>query len=273
MHTHESLPIFVINLERSPDRRHFMQKQFDSLGLRADFFAAVDASRGDLEGISRYDEDRALWTMGHPLAPGEVGCFASHYRLWERCVAMQTPIVVMEDDVRIDAGFQAALEHTRGLIHRYGFVRLSALFERRYQIVTQLDSRHQLIRYLKGPYGTQCYALAPTGAQILIDHAKVWINAVDSYIDAFWTHGLASLAITPFHVASDEHGADASTIGLGRFRTPRPWYRELRRNITHFHGRVQRMIFNLRYGSRSRLERYIDLSLTKQNCQPGRPAE
>lgn len=32
--------------------------------------------------------------------PGVIGCFYSHYRLWEKCVELDEPIMIFEDDVK-----------------------------------------------------------------------------------------------------------------------------------------------------------------------------
>ncbi len=39
------------------------------------------------------------------LIPGLIGCFDSHYRLWKKCVELNEPIFVFEDDVVIERGF------------------------------------------------------------------------------------------------------------------------------------------------------------------------
>jgi len=33
------------------------------------------------------------------LSPGEQGCFYSHYRLWKKCVELNEPIAIWEDDI------------------------------------------------------------------------------------------------------------------------------------------------------------------------------
>jgi GR25 family glycosyltransferase involved in LPS biosynthesis len=33
------------------------------------------------------------------LSPGEQGCFFSHYRLWQKCVELDEPIAIWEDDI------------------------------------------------------------------------------------------------------------------------------------------------------------------------------
>jgi GR25 family glycosyltransferase involved in LPS biosynthesis len=32
--------------------------------------------------------------------PGVIGCFYSHYKLWERCVMLDEPIIIFEDDIK-----------------------------------------------------------------------------------------------------------------------------------------------------------------------------
>lgn len=34
-----------------------------------------------------------------PLSKTQLGCYASHYILWERCIKEDKPIKVLEDDV------------------------------------------------------------------------------------------------------------------------------------------------------------------------------
>ena len=33
-----------------------------------------------------------------PLTKGEVGCFLSHWHLWNKCIEKNEPIIVLEDD-------------------------------------------------------------------------------------------------------------------------------------------------------------------------------
>lgn len=38
--------------------------------------------------------------------PGEIGCFSSHYRLWQKCVELDEPIFIWEDDARVMRKYQ-----------------------------------------------------------------------------------------------------------------------------------------------------------------------
>lgn len=42
---------------------------------------------------------------GKALSYTEIACFSSHYRLWQKCVELDSPIVVIEDDVNFNSNF------------------------------------------------------------------------------------------------------------------------------------------------------------------------
>ena len=240
--------ISVINLERSVERRQQMHARLTALGLAHEFFAAIDAARGQLEGVSRYDEARALRVLGQPLTPAEVGTFASHYLLWQQCARDGAARIVMEDDLQVDPAFvDVVTAVSGGPLQRLGFVRLHGLSARQGRLQVPLSGGYRLVRYAKGPRGAQCYAISPEGAAALVRGASVWVDAVDLYLDAFWLHGLASHAIEPYRVHHLDESMAPSTIGSARHayrRTPRE---KLRRELTHMLWSLKRYWFNLRY--------------------------
>jgi hypothetical protein len=47
-----------------------------------------------------YEKQRIGADEGKMRRPGVVGCFYSHYGLWQRCVELNEPIMIFEDDVK-----------------------------------------------------------------------------------------------------------------------------------------------------------------------------
>jgi GR25 family glycosyltransferase involved in LPS biosynthesis len=43
--------------------------------------------------------------IGKILRPGVIGCFYSHYRLWQKCIDLNEPIFIFEDDVIFERGY------------------------------------------------------------------------------------------------------------------------------------------------------------------------
>ena len=88
----------VISLLRRPDRKISFQTN------RLTNFEYLEAVDGQ-QHIFRNVKARSNWTdpfKGRPLQQNEVACFLSHIKAWERCIELNTSIIVMEDDVIIN---------------------------------------------------------------------------------------------------------------------------------------------------------------------------
>ncbi|XP_060654713.1 glycosyltransferase 25 family member [Drosophila nasuta] len=104
--------IFMINLLRRPERREKMERLFDEIGLDVQHFAAVDgkelnAQRVQQMGISflpGYEDPY----HHRPMTMGEIGCFLSHYRIWQQIVQRQLKqVLILEDDIRFEPYFRS----------------------------------------------------------------------------------------------------------------------------------------------------------------------
>ena len=79
--------VYLINLLRRSERRKKMYHSFDELGLEVKFFEAVDGSKlnesylADL-GIKQLSDYKDPWAK-RDMTYGEIGCFLSHYKIWQ----------------------------------------------------------------------------------------------------------------------------------------------------------------------------------------------
>ena len=118
------IPIFVINLEASVERRRKMVAQLESLGLEFQIFRAVDGrQRHPL--FERYDDRLRKRFTRRPVSEGSLGNLASHLQLWQATVDNDMPALIMEDDVKIMPFFEQAVEQVSRLIERFGYIRLT----------------------------------------------------------------------------------------------------------------------------------------------------
>ena len=84
----------VVSLERSHERRAFMQRQLDDLGLPFRFFNAIDGSKMT---ATKFRE-----AVGVKLTPGEIGCGLSHLAvIREIAEGEHEYAAILEDDVFI----------------------------------------------------------------------------------------------------------------------------------------------------------------------------
>ncbi|XP_023246412.1 glycosyltransferase 25 family member isoform X2 [Copidosoma floridanum] len=103
--------VYMINLLRRPERRQRMQSCFEELGVNAEIIDAVDGRTLNdsllnswgvktMPGYKDPYHDRSM-TMG------EVGCFLSHYIVWNRIVEDgHKQAIVLEDDVKFEPYFR-----------------------------------------------------------------------------------------------------------------------------------------------------------------------
>ncbi len=105
------IPVFVISLTRSQDRRAMVMKQMEHLGIGFEFFNAVDGRALTVVDLGKVDFSLAREYCGHDLSRAEVGCALSHIRLYELIVAQGIErCVILEDDVYLHMHFKAIIE-------------------------------------------------------------------------------------------------------------------------------------------------------------------
>ena len=181
-----SIPTYVISLERRQDRRnHFIEKNKDKV-LSWSFFDAFDAKGIGLtyDKLKKlgYDTDQTWKDQddGQHLSVGGVGCSISHLKLYDICVKLDTPILILEDDVIIEDNIN--------------YQEIIDLFNEGYNLVYVSYSEWGTSKPVEGKTGlvipdkaycTSSYAIAPEAAKILGDkHARNNIIQMDQYINS-----------------------------------------------------------------------------------------
>ncbi|WP_313276045.1 glycosyltransferase family 25 protein [Stenotrophomonas sp.] len=213
-------PLYVVNLPASVDRRESMQRQAVSLGLTLEFFEAVNG-RQPHPLFAHVDEGRRVANKGRPFKPGELGCWASHYLLWQRCVQRGEPIIVLEDDIQLSPRFVDLLQALPQLPAQVGYFRLHA-GDRPSTPWLQFGD-FVLHRYWRSPLCTLGYYLTPDAAEKLLRHARRWVLPVDDYMDLAWLHGVECLGLKPGVVRSDEDFESTIQVGRGPKPAVGPW--------------------------------------------------
>lgn len=111
----KSFIICLSKIEASLNTATNLKTQLELLGHEAELF---EGTYGNDAVTMMEEEGRQLHPYGikgplEPtssnviklLAPGVKGCFYSHYRLWQKCVELNEPILIFEDDIVIKRPF------------------------------------------------------------------------------------------------------------------------------------------------------------------------
>jgi GR25 family glycosyltransferase involved in LPS biosynthesis len=104
-----SFSVFVINLDKDVDRLAFMDAQLRKLSIE---YERQPALRGTDIDPNEYNESEALERGKHALIPGELGCAASHKRIYQHMLERGLEYaIVLEDDVELPSDFKSILIH------------------------------------------------------------------------------------------------------------------------------------------------------------------
>jgi glycosyl transferase family 25 len=105
------VPVFVISLTRSTQRRSFIQNSLGALGIPFRFFDAIDGiAMSPVENASMAPQ-RHGGRYGRPLNPGEIGCAASFRAVLQKIESEKSEFVcVTEDEAKFSAESRQFLE-------------------------------------------------------------------------------------------------------------------------------------------------------------------
>ena len=255
------IDIFVISLDDACERRQSASRQLDALGIPFEFFDAVRGdealSEGHLEDSIDYE-----WILncGRPPTKGELGCYASHRALWQRCVELGRPILIMEDDFKLLDDFRGAVGGVSREIDRYGYLRLQTETRARHVHTADADG-FEVRRYTYPPHSLMCYAVTPRVAARWVELTRTAREPVDIFVKKFWHHGQPLYGLYPATVT--ESALSVATSIRGRREKPRKDMKTaIRRFLTKVHWQVDRLKFNTRLALTARESYEEDNSAT-----------
>jgi GR25 family glycosyltransferase involved in LPS biosynthesis len=155
-----------------------MQKVLDSYDMKNELF---EGSYGGeiVEKYKKINRRYHPWNFKHGPScqfpdeyrdsmqnPGVMGCFDSHYRLWEKCVELNEPIMIFEDDVKFTRAY-IPVEFDEVLITVFGNPTKSAKY---YHYLTDPLGEPRAEGYWQASMpGTPGYAIKPLAAKKLVD--------------------------------------------------------------------------------------------------------
>ena len=177
--------ISLSNIESSISSANSMLGPLTSYGFIADLFEGTYGSEV-LEIFQ--NENRFLHPVDHnnePTKPnrkvaglGAMGCFHSHYRLWQKCVDLNETIFIFEDDVKFYRPYYP-VEFNEVLLVATGSWNSIYSVDVKEEPTIPPTALSVNIPCLPGAVG---YAIKPNAAKKLIDEYKNTYTAADSAI-------------------------------------------------------------------------------------------
>lgn len=252
------IPLYVINLARSPGRRAFMIEQCADAGVEPIFVNAADGRRRRSPKPLR-------------LSVAEAALILSHRRVWRRFLAAGDGFaLVLEDDVHLGGDF-ATLLAADWTVHAFDAVKFETLFHRVWLAREGTPLAGRRLRRLGAEHlASAGYLVSRAGARKMLAMTRGLAEPLDHTIfgrETVFEKRLHILQLDPAAVVQDNMRPDAAArAALGttlhepdRARLAETARREKPRGLARWvreAGRFQRQIRRwLRFVGRYRRER------------------
>ena len=234
--------VFVISLTTATKRR----QRFSETALTTLPWQFFDASNG-LDATLRYDARRALRRGGRSLTKAELGCYSSHYRLWQALLVdgAADRYLILEDDVQIDWQFFERLACAELDAVPWPLLRLwFTLPVPTRKVFGPLFGTYQVVELLDHGFGAVAYLIDKAAASRFVAALQDVIVPVDRAMEQGWRHGVRNLAVFPFPVL---HPIGLSQIGGERWHdVPKPLAMRIERGARRIVESVRRQLWHWR---------------------------
>lgn len=240
------MEIFVISLESSKERKVNFDN-YNSKYIKYTYHNAVDGKQINIDKL-----DSTIFKKGSKnYSNGAIGCALSHLQLWDKCIELDKPIVIMEDDVIVSRDYN---KHMNNLMNNllpktwdivqlnYNFDSVLSYNNTNYETCNCIFNKHKItkadifnfvntkinttIAKLNFCFGMSAYIINPIGAKKLKDNCfpldnrvinmpflnNIMCYTIDCMMNSIYKDILAYVCIIPFVITPHISDDYKSTI-------------------------------------------------------------
>lgn len=203
--------VFVINLERSPERLAVISSRLNEFDIPFERVEAIDGKTLSDSVVEEVSPAHVVSKTYHrSLSKAEVACSLSHRKAWRKIVEDDLDFaIVLEDDAEILDNFPRVLDLLAELpCIEWDFIKLYALKRGgEKNVARRFDYRdHTFVTYHKFPLGFQGQAISRQGARSLIERLPYVTEPADSQLKSWWEAGVFPFGLVPYCVSTDVGG-------------------------------------------------------------------
>ncbi len=169
------IPVFIINLDSSPERYQHAEQQLQVLGISAQRFRGVYGKDLSVEEVNAcYDKAKNLQHFRRSLSPGEIGCYLSHRGVWQQMVDHHIELaIVLEDDIDVDPRLPQAIAQIATLAG-WDHIKLSDDRDTPAYQRKMLQDGFELVNFKRVPNCATGYAISLSGARKMLSRSKFY---------------------------------------------------------------------------------------------------
>ena len=184
----QTMPVYLINIDRAADRLAEIQRQSGELGFRFERVHGVDGTLTPREQWIDVDHARFQRRHGRTILPGEYGCYRSHLMALRQFLESGGEMaVIIEDDVALGADFLSRAMAAKESVPTADLIKLVNHRWGGFRAMTSSRKGDVLGRCLFGPQGsTACYFVTRAGAEKIVKSLAVMSLPWDVAVERGW---------------------------------------------------------------------------------------
>ncbi len=209
---------FIIHLKRAKNRRPYVDDIISKLKMTSEIIDAVDGKLLTDRNISNHYSETPIHSPSYPfkLNKGEVGCFLSFRKAWQKIVEQKLSAgLIFEDDVSLDLdAFNESLSSALKWIDEYGYIQFQ---------VRDIPKNSKSIKSYQGvhllqpmPTLLRCSAqlVSYSTAKKLLEITKRFDRPVDGLLQLNWDTKINITTISPSGVIDNTRASGGSNLSL-----------------------------------------------------------
>jgi len=202
---------YVLTISRAKDRQKKIKEHLDFLNIPFEFFIGIDAATERHPYFDLCRERLALWSTGRRFPNTKKACFVGHWLLWEKCIQLNEPILVLEDDaVILIPDLLELISQCEDVLKINGYLKLSGknrhIQKTKYTELRILEHNlcKKLVWWHQGICLMSAYVMTPEGAKKLMPKKnKGYYLHTDLYLEAVWIHEVEQITPYPLPVTTN----------------------------------------------------------------------
>jgi len=210
--------IYVLNLDRSPERLETFRQSFELTGLDIIRIAAVDGKDLTLPH-PEYDERRYQLYHGKRTSMGEIGCYFSHIKTLRQFLeSNEETALICEDDVSAKPELPQILHEVLSLKKHWDLLRLNCLHIPTYVPVRKLDLGYRLTVPVYWAGGTGAYLVNRKAAEKIIAYSLPMYLPYDHAFEQNWRMDFTTMLVVPFPIGLSEHRSHSTIAATNQMQ-------------------------------------------------------
>ncbi len=196
------IPIFVINLDSTPDRLDKVAVQLSKLSLTFERISAVNGAALSTAEKAAICPPRD----GHiPYANGEIGTYMSHLKVFQTIVDRQfARTLVLEDDVEFDNDMIDWVQSTSPFPHDADILKLEGILRPKTMALPIFNYQGRTVVFSRlTSFGAAAYIITQEGARKALRSMAQMKGPIDLGLFQYWKQGLIAYEVQPFPIRQD----------------------------------------------------------------------